>query len=45
MQETIEQLKTILMDIFMHIEQRLEIERIDLKEFDKRFTLLVFKFR
>ena len=25
------------MDIFKHIEQRLEIERIDLKEFDKSF--------
>ena len=35
MQERIEQLKTILKDISERIEQRLKIEQIDLKEFDK----------
>lgn len=35
MQEIIEQLKTILKDAFEHIERHLEIEQIDLKEFDK----------
>lgn len=35
MKETIEQIKTLLADIFKRIEHRLELEQVDLKKFDE----------